>query len=138
MLERLLITAVLIVVGVAGWKLFNLWSVRRLQRTAGAAIDPILSTLQHGIPTIVYFTTPDCQPCRTLQKPALTALQEDEPLQIVQIDATEQPEVADRWGVFSAPTTFILDRAFQPQQVNRGVASKATLKRQIAEIYQGV
>jgi len=138
MLERLTITGLLIVVGVAGWILFNRWSVLRLH--SSAAVDPILNNLQRGIPTIVYFTTPTCQPCRTLQKPALNALQQEEPLQIIQIDATEQPDVADRWGVFSAPTTFILDRALQPQQVNRGVASTATLKRQIAEIYryQGV
>jgi thiol-disulfide isomerase/thioredoxin len=135
MLERLVITAILIVIGVAGWIFFNRWSVRRLQT---AITDPILSGLQRGVPAILYFTTPDCQPCRTLQKPALNALQQEAPVQVIQIDATEQPDVADRWGVFSAPTTFILDRALQPQQVNRGVASTATLKRQIAEIYQGV
>jgi thiol-disulfide isomerase/thioredoxin len=136
MLERLIVTGVLIIVGVAGWILFNRWSVRRLQQNN--RVDPILAGIKRGIPTIVYFTTPSCQPCRTLQKPALNALQQEAPLQIIQIDATEQPEVADRWGVFSAPTTFILDRALQPQQVNRGVASTATLKRQIAQIYQGV
>jgi thiol-disulfide isomerase/thioredoxin len=142
MFERLLLAIALITAGGFGWIAFNRFSVRRLAHlTAGAnsamPIDPILSGLTAGIPTIVYFTTPFCEPCRTLQRPTLTRLQGElgaNAIQIVQIDATEQPDAADRWGVFSAPTTFILDAAWTPRGVNRGVASLETLKRQITDV----
>jgi len=42
--------------------------------------------------------------------------------QIVKIDATENPEAADRWGVFSAPTTFVLDSQKRCAKSIMGVA----------------
>jgi thioredoxin 1 len=88
------------------------------------------------LPAILYFTTPTCIPCRTVQKPALVELQAElgTGIQVIEIDSLEQPEVADRWGVFSAPTTFVLDRDHKPQKVNRGIASAETLKRQLQAI----
>jgi thiol-disulfide isomerase/thioredoxin len=62
-------------------------------------------------PVIVYFTTPDCAPCKTVQRPAIqkvtTLLGEN--VQVVEIDATERPDLAKTWGVMSVPTTFLLD-----------------------------
>ncbi len=138
MLERALLSIVLIVIGTVGWVIFNRLSVRSAARMAVQhAGDPALNSLQTGIPAILYFTTPTCAPCRTLQRPALdqlkTALGADQ-VQVLQIDATEQPDLADRWGVFSAPTTFILDSSLTPRLVNRGVASFETLKNQIGTV----
>ena len=91
--------------------------------------------MELGKPTIVYFTTPFCMPCKTQQQPALTQLRSElDHVQVVQIDATEQPDVADRWGVFSAPTTFILDTLGQPREVNHGVADVHKLRRQIEAV----
>ena len=134
MIERLLIAGVLVSLGVVGWIVFNRLSVRRVAQRAPA--DPLLATLQDGVPAIVYFTTPFCEPCRTLQKPALNALQRElgPSIQVIQVDASEQPDAADRWGVFSAPTTFVLDGEHKPRQVNRGVASVETLKKQLEAI----
>jgi len=55
-------------------------------------------------------------------------------IQVVQIDASEHSEVADRWGVFSAPTTFILDNLKQVRDVNYGVADTPKLIRQLDSI----
>lgn len=131
MVERLIIALLIAALGILTWYAYNRWSLRRI--TAQAAIDPLLAGLQPGIPTIVYFTTPFCAPCRTVQKPTLTQLQAElgAAIQIVQIDATEDPASADRWGVFSAPTTFVLDANHQPRYINRGVASAETLKHQL-------
>src|SRR5579859_6043441 len=122
MLDRLILTVILIALGTLAWVGYNRLSVRRLVGVASG--DPILQDAKTGVPTIVYFTTPDCVPCRTLQRPALDAVQESlgSGIQVIEIDSMEQPEVADRWGVFSAPTTFILDQHGKPRQVNRGVA----------------
>ncbi len=134
MLERLLIAAALMLFGIAAWVIFNRLSIRRV--AAQSTADPLLSDLRPNTPAIIYFTTPFCEPCRTLQRPALDKLQSElgKAIQVIQVDATQSPDVADRWGVFSAPTTFILDRSHKPQRVNRGVASTETLKQQLSII----
>ncbi len=134
MFARLLVAVLIAGAGVAAWIGFNRLSVRRAVRRAPA--DPLLAQLREGVPAILYFTTPFCEPCRTLQKPALAQLQAElgPAIQVIQVDASEAPEAADRWGVFSAPTTFILDRNHTPRQVNRGVASAETLKKQLEAV----
>src|SRR5260221_12821910 len=134
MLERLLLSAIMILVGTGGWVFYNRLSVKRLARSAST--DPLLAQVRAGIPAIVYFTTPNCQPCRTLQRPALDQLEAElgANIQVIQVDSSEQPDVADRWGVFSAPTTFVLDSQLRPRQVNRGVASTETLKKQLKQL----
>ena len=131
MLDRLLIAFIIIICGTVGWILFNRISLWRVG--AKSASDPLLASLQPHTPVIVYFTTPFCAPCKTLQSPALAELKGElhESIQIVQVDATERPDVADRWGVFSAPTTFVLDQDRILRHVNRGVATAETLKRQL-------
>src|SRR5258706_7539204 len=116
-LERLLIAGLIVAIGTGGWVLYNRVSVKRL---AGAAnSDPLLAHVRAGIPTIVYFTTPMCQPCRTLQRPALDNLKDElgSNIQVIQVDSCEQTDVADRCGVFSAPTTFVLHSTLRPRQV---------------------
>jgi thioredoxin-like negative regulator of GroEL len=131
MVERLLIVILLAASGVLVYQLYT----RRQLATVSANryIDPILRGLMPNVPAIIYFTTPTCLPCKTQQQPALHRLKTElgENVQIIQIDATEQPEAADRWGVFSAPTTFVLNAQGQPNAVNHGVADEHKLKRQI-------
>jgi thiol-disulfide isomerase/thioredoxin len=125
---------VLSAVGFLAYGVFSRYHVRRA--AAGATSDPILSDLKPGIPAIVYFTTPMCVPCRTQQQPALARLQTElgDNIQIVKIDAIEDSATADRWGVFSAPTTFVLDGSRHVRQVNHGVADTPKLRRQIDSI----
>src|SRR4051812_5972948 len=103
MIERLIAAVVLLAVGVIAYRLM-IWRQIR-QTTALTSTDPLLSGLKPGVPTILYFTTPTCIPCKTQQTPALQKLQGQlgEGIQIVRVDATEQPEAAQRWCVFSAP-----------------------------------
>jgi thioredoxin 1 len=89
-----------------------------------------------GRPALLYFTTPDCVPCRTVQRPAVQKVRQfyGEAFQVVEINAHEQPDVARDWGVLSVPTTFILDRNGKPRHVNHGVtpAEKLILQLQSA------
>lgn len=131
MIERLLISLSLLVVG---FVIYHLYRRQHLQRAAvQAAADPILQGLVTGVPAVVYFTTPSCIPCQTQQQPALQRLKTElgERVQIVQIDATQDAAAAARWGVQSAPTTFILDGSGLPRNVNYGVADAVKLKRQL-------
>jgi thiol-disulfide isomerase/thioredoxin len=131
MIERLIVVVVLSLVGFLAYQAFSRYHVRRAG--ASANTDPILNDLRPGIPAIVYFTTPTCVPCRTQQQPALEQLQAElgESIQIIKIDATQDSTTADRWGVFSAPTTFVLDGYKHVRDVNYGVADTPKLRRQL-------
>lgn len=82
---------------------------------------------------IVYFTTPDCAPCKTIQRPALDQVSNllGEKLQVVEIDATERPDLAKVWGVMSVPTTFLLNAHGEARYVNNGVARAEKLIQQL-------
>ncbi len=84
-------------------------------------------------PVLVYFTTPDCVPCKTVQRPAIDRISKQlgERLQVVEIDATERPDLAKVWGVMSVPTTFVLDAGGEARYVNNGVARAEKLMEQI-------
>ncbi len=131
MVERLLLVIVLFVFGLAAYCLVRRCHLRRA--AASALADPILNGFRPGTPAVVYFTTPGCVPCRTQQQPALARLQSElgDQIQVIQVDASQDPDAARRWGVFTAPTTFILDGRGQPRDVNHGVADVPKLRRQI-------
>ena len=84
-------------------------------------------------PVIVYFTTPDCAPCKTIQRPALHKLSGlmGDKLQVIEIDATERPDLAKQWGVMSVPTTFLLNARGEARYVNNGVARVEKLMEQL-------
>jgi len=131
MIERVAAALLLLAFGGIAYRLLIARQIRRT--SALAASDPLLSSLKPGVPTILYFTTPMCVPCKTVQTPALNHLQEElgDAIQIVRVDASENPDAAQRWGVFSAPTTFILDGGGATVAVNHGVAEASKLRRQL-------
>ena len=95
-----------------------------------------LGNFQYGIPAILYFTTPTCAPCKTLQRPAIQALKNDlgSKLQIIEVDASARPELADYWGVLSVPTTFIIDKKGEPLHINHGVTLAEKLRKQLSKV----
>lgn len=128
LLLRALSALLIVLVGLGAYRLLTWWQVARTPRkTLG------LEQLRPGVPAILYFTSPTCQPCKTMQRPALDSLSErlGERLQIIRVDASERPELADYWGVLSVPTTFIIDSNGQPRGVNHGVARADKLLRQL-------
>ena len=120
-------------VGIITASLFVYWLIN--QRLLGKAQNHVLAlvgTLPNK-PMIVYFTTPDCAPCKTVQRPALSKLLTltGDSVQVVEIDATQRPDVAKQWGVMSVPTTFLLDARGEARYVNNGVTRVEKLMEQL-------
>lgn len=121
-------TVVIILFGAGASWLINQFLLTRARVNVSALPAPLPNK-----PTIVYFTTPDCAPCKTVQKPALQKLTDllGEKLHVIEIDATEHPDVARTWGVMSVPTTFLLDEKGTAKYVNNGVARLEKLIEQV-------
>ncbi len=112
------------------------WLVNRLVLARAQGKRRGLEPLESGLPAILYFTTPGCMPCKTVQRPALKQVERELEgrLQIIEIDASEQRELADYWGVLSVPTTFIIDSRGRPRRINHGVVRADRLLKQIEEV----
>jgi thioredoxin 1 len=95
-----------------------------------------LDRFQRGTPGILYFTSPDCTPCITIQRPELARVKTElaESVQIITIDCQQEPQLASYWGVLSVPTTFLIDSGGRPRGVNHGVTRAVKLIKQIQTI----
>ena len=118
----------IIFLGVGAHWLANQYLLSRANNHVTALLNPLPNK-----PVIVYFTTPDCAPCKTVQRPALEKLTSllGEKLHVVEIDATERPDLAKTWGVMSVPTTFLLNSRGEARYVNNGVTRVEKLMEQI-------
>jgi thiol-disulfide isomerase/thioredoxin len=133
LLGRLAAAAVIIAGGLLAFRVVNAGLLRR--RTGGATPRG-LETARPGVAAVLYFTTPDCQPCRTVQRPALAQLKSrlGDGFQVIEVDCTRRPDLADYWGVLSVPTTFIIDADGRPRHVNHGVTSAEKLFTQLSQV----
>ncbi len=135
LLTRALWALAIIAAGVVIYWLLNRFILYRAQSNGvKSTVEPLFS--RQGIPSILYFTTPECITCNVVQRPALQRLQESlgDRLQIVEVNARERPDLANRWGVLSVPTTFIIDEQGQLRYVNHGVARDEKLLQQLERI----
>lgn len=121
-------------IAAAGFGIYQLASRGVLMRARNAGRKSPVG--QPGQPAILYFTTPDCAPCKTIQRPALNQVKAllGEKLTVVEVNAYENPETAREWGVLSVPTTFILDERGIPRHVNHGATPAGKLIRQLQDL----
>src|SRR5260370_2296009 len=79
---------------------------------------------------IVYVTGEGCTVCRTQQEPALAKLGA---VRIDKVDAVADRTLADRFNVYTLPTTVVMSREGHALHVNYGYATAPKLERQLAE-----
>ena len=84
-----------------------------------------------GEPYVLYFTGPNCTICKTHQEPALSRL---EGVSVERIDAVEQRDLADRFHVYTVPTTVVIGADGRPGAVNYGYAPVEKLRKQLAAV----
>jgi thioredoxin 1 len=128
-LSRALIALAIAGVGIGVYELTTRTLVMRASRKSYLGLEGF----QPGSPAILYFTMPSCAPCKTVQRPAIQSLQRkiENGLQVIEVDASAQPELANHWGVLSVPTTFIINKNGEPRHVNHGVTTADKLLKQI-------
>lgn len=93
--ERLFAALVISGLGVAAYLLAN-----RLILSKAESKVKRFAAYQSGQPAIVYFTTPTCAPCKTVQRPAIERLKQKlgKRLQVLEVDASAQPGLAQDWA----------------------------------------
>lgn len=128
MVERVLVLALI----AAALLLFGLmlrWRSRRYRR--GGALD--LLRTGNTRPLVMAFSTPECVPCRTQQKPALVELQRRFPgrVEVREVDATAQPQLAERFGIMTVPSTVVVDAYGRVVAINHGMTRWEKLAAQL-------
>ena len=99
-------------------------SRRARSRAAGVIAAPATS------PYIIYFTGDRCTVCKTHQEPALARLGD---VRIDKVDAVEERTLADRFHVYTLPTTVVMGVDGTALHINYGYAPAPKLERQLAE-----
>ncbi len=124
--ERLLVLLIVAAIVVA------VWALVRLRATSFKGRDAT-DLLEANRPLILAFSTPDCVPCRTAQKPALEQLQRRFPgrVDVREVDASVHPELADRFGILTVPSTVVVRADGRILAVNYGLARADKLTAQL-------
>ena len=101
---------------------------RARAKTLGASAAPASD------PYILYFTGEGCTVCRTHQEPALAKLGA---VRIDKVDAVADRTLADRFNVYTLPTTVVMTPEGRALHVNYGYATAPKLESQLAEARGG-
>ena len=124
MANRLLIALLVMAAGVGLYFLFQ----KRQQARASAAFEPT------GKPTVLYFRSDACAPCATQARfLEMVRGQFGDQIAIEKIDADVDCERAERFGVFTLPTTLVVDAAGKVRHANYGLAEPVMLAAQLRE-----
>lgn len=128
MIERILITLGLMLAAACLFLLFQRGQLRRATRAAVAI----------GRPAILYFRSDLCAPCHT-QGRFLQQLQTElgDLIHIEKVDADVDQAQAARYGVFTLPTTLVMDARGTVHHANYGLADTRKLAGQLRAIGVG-
>ena len=103
------------------------WRARR--HAVGDVGTPIAGGhLSTSKPYVLYFTTEQCSTCRLLQEPALAKLT----AAVRRVDAIAERDLAERFAIFTVPSTVVIGTDGSAANVNYGFAGTDKLERQLA------
>jgi thioredoxin 1 len=129
MIERLILTMILALLGLAAFTTIRYWHMRRASKVNGPNPTP------NDRPTLLYFRSESCGPCVT-QAHYLQALERNYGgrVTIQKVDADIEPELASRYGIFTLPTTLIVDRSGEVRHINYGLTATNKLASQLEKV----
>ena len=130
----LLLLAALLVLAVSAARYVARQRASSLATKPAEVLLAALGVVPDGRATVAAFSTRSCAACHTAQKPALRQLERalgERTIRVVEVDATEQVEVAQQFGVLTVPTTVVLTASGQVAAVNHGFAPVQRLEAQV-------
>ncbi len=124
MVERIVIVLLLALIGAAVY-----WAVKHQH------IRRLTVELAEDRPTLLYFRSDSCSPCMT-QSHYLEELERKfiDKFAMQKIDTELEPEKAAKYGVFTLPTTLVIDRAGEVKYINYGLTNTFRLSRQLESV----
>jgi thioredoxin 1 len=128
MIERMLISTILIIMIVVVWAMFRYLHMRRASQVVAIKITP-------SAPTLLYFSSDHCAPCVT-QAHYLNDFRQEyrDRVYVRTINTDLNPELATRYGVFTVPTTLIIDEGGEVRNINYGLTGPSRLAHQLEKI----
>ena len=137
MLERIFVLLALtggVALGVTLVRWYASQRTRAVQAQPGPVLLEKLGARADGRLTLVQFSTPSCAACHTAQAPAVAQVEQRigaRQLRVLHVDAADQPEIANAFGILTVPSTVVLDPGGRVAAVNHGFASTQQLVRQL-------
>ncbi|HZY42046.1 MAG TPA: thioredoxin domain-containing protein [Anaerolineae bacterium] len=127
MIERVLLAGLLVGIGVMAYQ-----GALMMQRRQAASVAQAETSTRS---MLLVFTSPTCAPCKLQQLPIIDRLMMEwsDKIGVRVIDVTEQPDVAKQYGVWSLPTTIVLDASHRIVAINQGVAHAKKLGEQFEQ-----
>lgn len=126
---------ILVAVVIVLWLLARLARVyiERQRQALLASSEALEDERETGPISILAFSSEDCRQCHTMQMPALENLLRmcGDAVEIFDIDAVQEAELAKQYRVMTVPTTVVLDGRGQVRAVNYGFASTKQLMEQV-------
>ena len=132
-LERIIITGLLFLIGTGGVMAYKQWHVGQLNRETAVSAFSTLAT-----PTLLYFRSDSCVVCPT-QEQYVKQLADvwNGRIAIHKIDADTEPQTAQQYGVMTLPTTIVVDNTGSVRDVNYGLTNAHKLNKQVERVVVG-
>lgn len=129
MLERLILSVIVILLTVVALLALRYLHMRRASGAMSQGRDV------PGRPTLLYFRSDSCGPCVT-QASYLRSLETAFAgrLAVRSIDADIERDTAKRYGVFTLPTTLIIDQGGEVKHINYGLTGTTKLTQQLENV----
>lgn len=130
MYEPILALAIILAVFAVVWT-WLAWRRRRAMRRP--AIDLLTNFGAGDCALVLAFTTDDCAPCKTVQHPALEALEQLYPGRLVyrEVDAVRSSDLVQRFGILTVPSTVVIGPGGEVRAINHGTATAERLATQV-------
>ena len=127
MLERIVLAIAIVIIAVLAYRG---WLLIQRRRAARGSLDRAAT----GRAAVLVFTSPTCAPCKLQQLPIIDCILLDwrDKIEVEIVDVTQKPEAAAQYGVWSLPTTIVLDAQRKVIAINQGVAHEHRLREQAA------
>src|ERR1700730_18101955 len=139
MVERAVVLAVASALVVMAVVVVRAWSGRGVDALRASGSGPLWTALGEspdGRPSLVVFSTPSCTACRTVQLPAVEAVEASfgSALRVLKVDLSKQPSAAAAFKVLTAPSTAVLGGGGRGSRVNQGFATADQLAAQLSAL----